>query len=260
MFSKQKIIIGECNQGQKKIGVELGGKFLEKNLKMKISDVIPLNTFNDIKTTNNGYEQISYALQTYQNNNYNTILLGGDHSLGISSVDSLLNIYKDKLSVLWIDAHADINDHITSPSGNLHGMTLSYHHNHFSTKPEWRTNPHKLFSSQLYYFGIRDLDPAEIDLIKKDKIGFSVKPDENLTKFIDNSEYLLVSFDVDALDPKYMDSTGVIAPNGLELDDVKNTIQYIYTNNKLTHLDIMEFNPLLGNCEKSIESLKYIFN
>jgi arginase len=265
------IIIGECNQGQKKDGVQNGGRYICKSLDLKPNDTFLNSMFLNIESTEyNGYEKISHQLEKYNNDKYNntinkskkniSILIGGDHSLGISSVDAYLNIYGDELSVLWIDAHADINDHLTSLSGNLHGMTLGYHHISRADKPIWRKNPKKLKSSQLYYFGIRDLDPAEVELINKENIGFSLKPDNKLKNFINNSKYLLISFDVDALDPEYMDSTGVIASNGLTPNEVKQTIEYAYEQNKLVHLDIMEFNPLLGNAEKSIQSVKEIFS
>lgn len=249
-------IIAECNQGQRKNGVQYGGKYVAQQLNIKPKHIIKNDLFDSVNSQeNNGYQILSNILSTQSK----TILIGGDHSLGISSVDAFLNMYKDELSVLWIDAHADINDHITSITGNIHGMPLGYHHIARTDKPCWRTEPHKLKSNQLYYFGIRDLDPAEIELIESDHIGYSTSIDDNLYKFIDDAKYLLISFDVDSLDPKYMDSTGVMANDGLTPNDVKTVIEYSIEHNKLIHLDIMEFNPLIGNPEKSIESIKEIF-
>lgn len=249
-------IIAECNQGQKKDGVQFGCKFISDRLNITPDFILKNAKFNDINTTkNNGYECLSKILSL----NKKMMLIGGDHSLGISSVDAFLNMYKDELSVLWIDAHADINDHLTSLSGNIHGMSLGYHHISRADKPIWRNNPHKLKSSQLYYFGIRDLDPAELELIRNENIGYSLQLDENLYNFINNSKYLLISFDVDALDPIYMDSTGVIAENGLKPSDVKTIIKYSIDKSKLVHLDLMEFNPSIGNPDKSIEAVKEIF-
>ncbi len=249
-------IIAECNQGQKKDGVQLGGKFISTRLNITPNLIIEHAKFNNIDSIeNNGYEILSKILSS----NKKMMLIGGDHSLGISSVDAFINLYKDELSVLWIDAHADINDHLTSLTGNIHGMSLGYHHTARADKPVWRTNPYKLKSSQLYYFGIRDLDPAELELIQNENIGYSLQLEENLYNFINNSKYLLISFDVDALDPKYMDSTGVMADNGLKPSDVKTIIKYAMDKNKLVHLDLMEFNPSIGNPEKSIEAVKEIF-
>jgi arginase len=250
-------IIAECNQGQRKEGVQFGGKYISEKLNIKPKNIINNELFNSIENKeDNGYQFISNILSTQKK----TMLIGGDHSLGISSVDAFINMYKNELSVLWIDAHADINDHLTSLTGNIHGMSLGYHHHKRADKPVWRTNPYKLKSSQLYYFGIRDLDPAELELIKNENIGYSIKVDDNLYNFINNSKYLLISFDVDALDPKYMDSTGVIAEDGLKPLDVKHIINYSINLEKLIHLDLMEFNPSIGNAEKSFEAIKYIFN
>lgn len=249
-------IIAECSQGQRKDGVQYGGEYICDKLNIIPKNIIKHTYFNSIDNKeNNGYEFISNILTTQTK----TILFGGDHSLGISSVDAFLNLHKDELSVLWIDAHADINDHLTSLTKNIHGMSLGYHHKERASKPIWRNNPYKLKSSQLYYFGIRDLDPAELELIEKENIGYSITIDDNLCNFINNSKYLLISFDVDALNPKYMDSTGVIAENGLTPDDIKYIINYAIKLNNLIHLDLMEFNPLLGNAEKSFEALHYIF-
>lgn len=259
----KNIIVAECADGQKKPGVDEGGLYICRNLNINSDVVIDKRVFVNVNSTEeNGYKIISDILQYFHNSTpfiNRTLLIGGDHSLGISSVDYYLNKYKDKLKVLWIDAHADINDHLTSLSGNLHGMPLGYHHISRTDNVCWRVNPYKLNSSQLYYLGIRDLDPSEQDLIQNENIGFSNSFDDKLKNFIDSSEYLLISFDVDALDPSYVDSTGCLAPNGLSPLDVKSVIDYAIQNNKIIHLDIMEFNPLLGNPEKSIDALKTIF-
>jgi arginase len=255
-----KFIVANCNQGQSKKGVETGGEFICDKFDIFAHFVIDNTTFNNVDSEiDNGYERLSTILEIYNKEKELTMLLGGDHSLGISSVDAFLNIYKDELSVLWIDAHADINDHITSLSGNTHGMPLGYHHIKRTDKPAWRKNPQKLKSSQLYYFGIRDLDIAEEELIKSENIGVSTSIDNNLLDFINNSKYLLISFDVDSIDPKYMNSTGTMADKGLVPIDIKTIINYSFNLNKLIHLDVMEFNPLLGDIDKSVETLKEIF-
>ena len=255
-----KFIIANCNQGQSKKGVETGGEFICNIFDIFPHFIIENNSFNNVDSEiDNGYERLSTILEIYNKEKEITMLLGGDHSLGISSVDAFLNIYGDELSVLWIDAHADINDHITSLSGNTHGMPLGYHHIKRTDKPVWRKNPQKLKSSQLYYWGIRDLDKAEEELIQSENIGYSNTIDTNLMNFINDSKYLLISFDVDSLDPKYMNSTGTMAEKGLIPIDVKTIINYSFGTNKLIHLDVMEFNPLLGDVETSSNTLKEIF-
>ncbi len=56
------------------------------------------------------------------------ILLGGDHCLGIGSISAVARHCREngkKLRVLWLDAHADFNTSVLTPSGNIHGMSLA---------------------------------------------------------------------------------------------------------------------------------------
>jgi arginase len=55
------------------------------------------------------------------------MILGGDHSAAVGSVSGVAEYYRrrnQKIGLLWMDAHSDINTPETSPSGNVHGMPL----------------------------------------------------------------------------------------------------------------------------------------
>ena len=56
------------------------------------------------------------------------VLLGGDHCLGIGSISAVARHCREagrKLRVLWLDAHADFNTNVLTPSGNVHGMPVA---------------------------------------------------------------------------------------------------------------------------------------
>src|SRR4051812_18323286 len=56
------------------------------------------------------------------------IVLGGDHSIAAGTVSGVAEFYRrrnERIGLVWIDAHADINTPETSPSGNVHGMPLA---------------------------------------------------------------------------------------------------------------------------------------
>src|SRR5205085_5187337 len=56
------------------------------------------------------------------------IVLGGDHSIAAGTVSGVAEFYRrrnERVGLVWIDAHADINTPETSPSGNVHGMPLA---------------------------------------------------------------------------------------------------------------------------------------
>lgn len=59
------------------------------------------------------------------------LTLGGDHSISIGTLAGVAEVTRARfpgrdLSVLWVDAHADINTPDTTTSGNIHGMVLSF--------------------------------------------------------------------------------------------------------------------------------------
>src|SRR5450756_250910 len=56
------------------------------------------------------------------------IVLGGDHSIAAGTVSGVAEFYRRKnqrIGLIWIDAHSDINTPDSSPSGNVHGMPLA---------------------------------------------------------------------------------------------------------------------------------------
>jgi len=52
------------------------------------------------------------------------VVLGGDHSVAMGTIAGLARHFhrrKEKLGLVWFDAHADANTAETSPTGNIHG-------------------------------------------------------------------------------------------------------------------------------------------
>jgi arginase len=97
------------------------------------------------------------------------LTLGGDHSIAMGSIAGVLTA-RPELAVVWVDAHADINLPDTSPSGNVHGMPLSFLLRLVdpSLVPgcEWLAGTPPLTTSRLVYVGLRDLDTGEKKAIR----------------------------------------------------------------------------------------------
>jgi arginase len=189
------------------------------------------------------------------------ITLGGDHSIGHSSVSSSLNKYADDLLVIWIDAHADINTHDSSLSKNTHGMPVS---GLVGLEPNWINDKIPILKpSNLVYFGIRDLDSAEVEFISKLGIRH-FNNISNLTTYLDSigltNKKVHISFDIDSLDPVYLDSTGTIASDGLSPRSVVELYNYVKEKTQIVALDVVELNPELGDLSKSIYTLEYILS
>ena len=67
--------------------------------------------------------RVSGAVSTSMRAGNFPLVIGGDHSLSIGSVRGAAR--DRKLGVVWLDAHADFNTAETTPSGNIHGMSLA---------------------------------------------------------------------------------------------------------------------------------------
>ena len=70
-------------------------------------------------------EQLKKQTAQALKDGYYPIVLGGDHSQAIGSIAGLKSVHPDA-KLLWVDAHIDANTPASSPSGNAHGMPLSY--------------------------------------------------------------------------------------------------------------------------------------
>jgi len=198
------------------------------------------------------------------------INIGGDHSMAIGSLGSSLNVFGSNIKVIWIDAHADINTKLSSPSGNVHGMPLAYLSG-LDKSPDYDYLRNKLNLNNLCYIGIRDLDSEEINTINKFGIKKILSHEFNsnidtccsdIIKWVGGAK-LHLSIDVDSLDPKYMQFTGTRASGGLELDKLIKFIKEIKSNCEIVNADIAElnlYNPdcdnLLNKEEEKIKSLK----
>ena len=56
------------------------------------------------------------------------LVLGGDHSVAVGTVSGVSQFFRtrgEKIGLIWLDAHADMNTPESSPSGNVHGMPLA---------------------------------------------------------------------------------------------------------------------------------------
>src|SRR5437870_12653266 len=109
------------------------------------------------------------------------VVLGGDHSVPAGTVAGVAEFYRrqnQKIGLIWIDAHADINTPDSSPSGNVHGMPLAAIMglgppelaNIFNFSP--KVNP-----DNCVLVGVRDIDSIEKENIRR--AGVEVRSEEH---------------------------------------------------------------------------------
>jgi arginase len=195
------------------------------------------------------------------------ILLGGDHSLSIGSISAVARHCRKsgrRLRVLWLDAHADFNTSVLTPSGNIHGMPVAC---------LCGLGPADLINlsdrvpaidpAVIRQIGIRSVDQGEKRLVHEvgidvfdmryiDEVGIR-RTLEVALDGIDPSTHLHVSFDVDFLDPDIAPGVGTTVPGGPSYREAQLCMEMIADTGCLASLDVMELNPALDLRNRTAE-------
>jgi arginase len=195
------------------------------------------------------------------------IVLGGDHSLSIGSISAVARHCREqgrRLRVLWLDAHADFNTHVLTPSGNLHGMPVACLCGHGPRRlAELSGSVPALQPGSIRQIGIRSVDQGEKRLVHE--VGLEVFDmryiDETgmrqtlatALQGLDRDTHLHVSFDVDFLDPDIAPGVGTVVPGGPSYREAQLCMEMIADTGQLASLDIMELNPSLDVRNRTAE-------
>jgi len=195
------------------------------------------------------------------------VLLGGDHSLAIGSISAVARHCRDaqrKLRVLWLDAHADFNDNVLTPSGNLHGMPVACLCGHGPKElVEIGGKVPAISAKWVRQIGIRSVDAGEKRLVHEaglevfdmrfiDEEGMRHTMELALAT-IDANTHLHVSFDVDFLDADIAPGVGTTVKGGPTYREAQLCMEMIADSGALASLDVMELNPALDVKNRTAE-------
>ena len=187
------------------------------------------------------------------------IMMGGDHCLAVGSISAVAWHARQrgqKLRVLWLDAHTDVNTETTSPSGNLHGMPVACLLGHGpAALTGWSGPRAALAPDDIRFLGIRSVDADEKKAIRQlgltvfdmrhiDEHGMRNTMTEALQD-IDEDTHLHVSFDVDCLDPADAPGVGTGVRGGPTYREMQLCMEMIADIGRLRSLDVVEVNPAL---------------
>lgn len=181
------------------------------------------------------------------------LVLGGDHSVAMGSVAA--SVARGRVGVLWIDAHGDFNTAQTSPSGNVHGMPLAAIMGHGDDELLAIGSGQRLRAEDVVLIGVRQLDPGErkalldsslrvITMREIDERGMNVAVDDALNQ-LGHCEYLHVSLDIDAMDPREAPGVGTPVRGGLTYREIQLLMEKVADTGRLSALDVVEVNPML---------------
>jgi arginase len=188
------------------------------------------------------------------------LILGGDHSIAVGTVSGISSFARSRgmrPGLLWIDAHGDINTPETSPTGNIHGMPLAAL---LGFGPAELIGvggpPPKLDPANVVLVGIRSLDAGEKKRLKEtgvqvhtmsdvDRHGVHRVMEKALARVTAGTDYVHVSFDLDAVDPTVAPGVGTPVKGGLDYREAHLIMEVIADAGVMTSLEMVEVNPIL---------------
>lgn len=219
------------------------------------------------------YERVAASVCETVKSGLFPLVLAGDHSTAGGTIAGLkMAKPKQRLGVVWIDAHADMHSPYTTPSGNMHGMPLcislaedntenKVHTPDPQTLDYWKKLKNlgkiepKVLPEDIVFIALRDYEKEEEAVLKKHNIKVIPvaevrrKGVENVVRqtlqHLANCDDIYVSFDVDSLDSSISRGTGTPVSNGLKEREAEDLIASFMQHHKICCFEIAEVNPTL---------------
>lgn len=188
------------------------------------------------------------------------LVLGGDHAVAAGTVGGVSRHFRqrhEKIGLVWIDAHADMNTPETSPSGNVHGMPLAacmglgapelIRFAGFSPLVEPRN---------VALVGIRDVDQLEKPHVREsgvnaftmrhvDEQGMRKVMEQAIAAASNGATGIHVSLDIDSVDPRDAPGVGTPVRGGLTYREAHLAMEMLGDTGLMTSLETVEVNPIL---------------
>jgi arginase len=205
------------------------------------------------------------------------LVLGGDHSLAAGSISGVAEFYRSqnpgspqKIGVIWIDAHSDINTPETSPSGNVHGMPLAALlglgsgsgleplGNIFGYSP-------KISPENTVILGVRDIDSPERENIRRagvehvytmrdiDERGMRAIMEEAVSVASNGAAGYHVSLDMDWIDPEDAPGVGTPVRGGVTYREAHLAMEILADDGGLLSFEIVEVNPVIDERNRTAD-------
>jgi arginase len=196
------------------------------------------------------------------------LILGGDHSLAVGSVSGVSKHLRgrgEKLGMIWIDAHTDMNTPATSPSGNVHGMPLACC---IGLGPKELTDifgyAPKVAPENVALVGIRSVDDDERDNVQRSGVhAFTMRDidERGMRSVIEESIRIAgtgtvgfhVSLDMDAVDPREAPGVGTPVRGGITYREAHLAMEIMADHGRLLSFEIVEVNPVIDEHNRTAD-------
>jgi arginase len=188
------------------------------------------------------------------------LVLGGDHAQAIGTISGLARAFRrrgQRVGVVWVDAHADMNTPETTSSGNIHGMPLAALLGYGpSDLVAIAGEEPALLPEHVAIVGVRDVDLTETSLVARTGVrAFTMSEiDERGTAACVREAFEIagrasagihLSFDLDGVDPKDAPGVGTPVPGGLTVRESHLICEHAARSGRLLGMEMVELNPTL---------------
>jgi arginase len=188
------------------------------------------------------------------------LVLGGDHSVAVGTVSGVAQSFRkrgQRIGLVWVDAHADMNTPETSPSGNVHGMPLACI---IGKGPRELSELYgfapKVEPANIVLVGIRDVDVREREWVRASGVRYFTMRDidEKGMRFVMKVAFDLagagtngvhLSFDMDSVDPDEAPGVGTPVRGGLSYREAHLGMEIASDSGLMCSLEVVEVNPVL---------------
>jgi len=194
------------------------------------------------------------------------VVIGGDHTVAAGTWAGVAHHFhaKQKLGLIWIDAHMDAHTMETTPSKAFHGMPLAalLGFGESSLVNVLEEGP-VLSPQHVCLIGIRSYEEGEAALLKRLGVriyfmkdiqarGFKTILQEAIQQVKQGTQGFGLSIDLDAFDPQEAPGVGTPEPNGLKAKEVMPALSMIQNDTSFKALEIVEYNPALDKGRKTL--------
>jgi agmatinase len=196
-------------------------------------------------TTREMVDAVYDAVQYYLEEDKFTVVIGGEHSVSIGSIKAHAKQY-DKLTVLQLDAHADLRDEYNGSK-----------YNHACVMARARE------FCPIVQVGVRSMSISEKESADESRM-FLAEDIHDSTDWINKviselSDDVYITIDLDALDPSIMPSTGTPEPGGLLWYDVLALLRMVSEERNVVGFDVVELCPDSSNRAPDFLAAKLIY-
>ena len=194
------------------------------------------------------------------------LILGGDHSVAVGTVSGVSKYFRarqEKVGIIWIDAHTDMNTPDTSPSGNVHGMPLACC---IGIGPAELTGifgySPKVDPANVALVGIRSVDGDERKNVQHsgvhvftmrdiDERGLGPVIEEAIRIATSGTFGFHVSLDMDAVDPQEAPGVGTPVRGGITYREAHLAMETLNDTGRMLSMEVVEVNPVIDEVNRT---------